>query len=241
MQIKIEKFEGPLDLLLQLIEDQKLDITQISLANVTEHFLQYLRTPDAIKPAELADWLVVAAKLLVIKSKTLVPSLALTAEETEDATDLAWQLYQYKCYKEIAKYLRSLDERQAQGWSRHIAFDEKITFYPDPAASVSTLRDAMRYLGKTLEEITSLPKKILEEVVTITEKIEHLQKTIQEKLELKLRDLVSSAKSKTEVIVTFLALLELVKQRILSVEQESLFADIVIKRSELPSPGLGRD
>ena len=233
MRVKLQQFEGPLDLLLQLIEQEKLDITEISLGHVTEQFLQYMRQTDALRPHEMADWLVVAAKLLVIKSRILVPSLEVATEDYEDATNLAWQLYQYKCYKEASRYLEKLDLKHQQGWSRHAAFSEKISFYHDPGVTASALRDAMRFLAKTLEDIAGLPKKILEEVVTITEKITHLQKEIREKVELKLKDLVKSAKSKTEVIVTFLALLELVKQNLLTVEQHALFSDITIKKTEI--------
>src|SRR3989338_8590118 len=204
MKIKTAQFEGPLDMLLQLIEEQKLSITDISLAHVTEQFLAYIRTPNNLRPQDLADWLIVAAKLLVIKSRVLEPTLELSAEEEQDATNLAWQLYQYKCYKEIARYLKGIDAKQMQSWGREAVFAEKISFYPDPSANIPALRDTMKYLAKTLEEIVSLPKKVLEEVMTISEKIEHLQKSIQEKVEVKLRDLVSGAKSKTEVIVTFL-------------------------------------
>lgn len=230
MKIKLQHFEGPLDLLLQLIEEQKLDITEISLAAVTEQFLNYIRSANALKPKDLADWLVVAAKLLVIKSRVLIPHLELSEEEEQDASNLAWQLYQYKCYKEAAKYLKTVEHRRQQAWGREAVFAEKISFHPDPASNVSALHSAMKYLAKTLEEIVSLPKKILEEVITISEKIEHLQKILAEKVELKLKDLVSGAKSKTEVIVTFLALLELVKQKIFVVEQETLFSDITIKK-----------
>ena len=111
MRIKIAQFEGPLDLLLRLIEEEKLNITEISLAHVTEQFLRYLRSQAYLKPQELADWLVVAAKLLVIKSHVLVPSLELPPEEREEATNLAWQLYQYKLYKEAARILRSFEAK----------------------------------------------------------------------------------------------------------------------------------
>lgn len=232
MEIKLQQFEGPLDLLLQLIEEQKLEITQISLAAVTEQFLEYLRAQTTLRPREFADWLVIAAKLLVIKSKALLPALKLDDEEEQEATDLAWQLYQYKCYKEAAKYLGRLDSKQKQGWGRVNALTDRIAFFPDPRATPDALRDAMRYLAKTLEEILKLPKQVLEEVVTITEKIDHLQKLIREKVELKLRELIKTAKSKTEVIVTFLALLELVKQKILTVDQETIFSDIIIKRHD---------
>lgn len=230
MRVKVQNFEGPLDLLLRLIEEQKLDITQISLATVTEQFLEYMRSQTKLPPQELADWLLVAAKLLVIKSKALIPQLEISEEEEQEATSLAWQLYQYKLYKEAAKALRKFDLRRRQGWSRQVVLTEKITFYPDRAVTTALLRDAMRYLAKTLAEIAVLPKKVLEEVVTITEKIDHLQKLISEKIELRLRDLIGKATSKTEVIVTFLALLELVKQKILTVEQETMFSEIIIKK-----------
>ncbi len=230
MKIKVAQFEGPLDLLLQLIEEQKLEITQISLASVTEQFLEHLRSQTGLKPQELADWLVIAAKLLVIKSKALLPALNLAPEEEQEATDLALQLYQYKRYKEAARYLAGLDSKRRQGFCRHAGFAEKITFYPDSRITPALLHSAMRYLAKTLEEIASLPKQILEEVVSISEKIGDVQKIIQEKVELKLKELLSNTRSKTELIVTFLALLELVKQKILTVEQEAIFSDIIIKR-----------
>ncbi|MBI4050280.1 MAG: segregation/condensation protein A [Candidatus Doudnabacteria bacterium] len=233
MRVKVAQFEGPLDLLLHLIEEQKLDITQISLASVTEQFLQHMRSQTHLSPQELADWLVIAAKLLVIKSKALVPSLKLEPEEEEDATSLAWQLYQFKRYKEAARYLATLDAKRRQGWSRVASFTEKIAFYPDPSANPSRLRDAMRALAESLEKIAALPKKILEEVVTISEKIEVLQNLLAEKLELRLRDLLEASRSKTDMIVTFLALLELVKQRILTVEQEAIFSEIIIKKQNV--------
>ena len=239
MKIKLDQFEGPLDLLLHLIEEDKLDITQISLAHVTEQFLEYLRTLQTLNPAALADWLVVAAKLLVIKSKALIPSLELEPEEEESATNLAWQLWQYRRYKEAAKHLRQIESRGLQGFGRGrggVFFE--ASFFPDPAVTSSALRDAMRFLGKTLEELMRLPKQILGEVVTISEKINHLQKTIAEKVELKLRDLVAASKSKTEVIVTFLALLELVKQKILTVDQETIFSEILIKKNSSPPSSL---
>ena len=231
MRVKVAQFEGPLDLLLRLIEEQKLDITQISLAQVTEQFLGYMRSLPGLKPQELADWLLVAAKLLVIKSKALMPTLKLPEEEEQEAGGLAWQLYHYKRYKEAARYLRKLDLRRRQGWERQVMWVEKVTFYPDPHLTRATLRDAMKYLAKTLEEITRLPRKVLEEVVTISEKIDTLQKLLAQKLEVRLRDLLKKTNSKTELIVTFLALLELVKQKILTVEQETIFSDIVIKKN----------
>jgi len=231
VKIKVEQFEGPLDLLLQLIEGQELDVTAMSLANVTEQFLDYVKQLEEKNPTHLADFLVIAAKLLVIKSKALLPNLDLGIEEEESAMDLTHQLLVYKKYKEAAKYLRRFDLRRHQSWTRESDFNDRVTFVPDSAATPDALANSIRVLANELKEIVRLPQQILAEVVSITEKIEHIQRLIAEQVETSLSSLIKEAKSKTEVIVTFLAVLELTKQRIVSLEQNKLFEDIMIKRT----------
>ncbi len=230
MQIKVEQFNGPLDLLLRLIEEQKMDITQIALAAVTEQFLQYIKKLEIIEPTSLADYLSVAAKLLVIKSKAILPTLELDAEDEEIAIDLEAKLLLYKKYKEAAKYLRLLDNKRKQSFDRTVSFEEKINFYPDPDVSADLLHQCILKTLRALEEINNLPKATVKEAISIQEKINSLQNMLSEKIQTKMSDLIASAKDKTEVIVTFLALLELIKQRILSVEQEQIFSEILIKK-----------
>lgn len=232
VKVKIEQFEGPLDLLLQLIEGQELDITTLALANVTEQFLDYVKQLQEKNPTHLADFLVIAAKLLVIKSKALLPNLELGVDEEESAYDLTQQLVLYKKYKEAAKYLRRFDLQRHQSWTRESDFNDRITFVPDPEITPTILSDSMRKLANELKEIIRLPQQVMAEVVSITEKIEHIQKLIAEKVETSLSSLLKDAKSKTEIVVTFLALLELTKQRILTVEQSSIFSDIIIRKKE---------
>src|SRR3989338_572757 len=129
---KVAQFEGPLDLLLSLIEQRQLDITTIALAEVTEQFLQYLKQLQSIDPTALADYLSIAAKLLVIKSKAILPTLELETEEEDAGFDLESRLLLYKQYKEAAKSLKDLDNRRKQSFSRSITFEQKISFYPDP-------------------------------------------------------------------------------------------------------------
>src|ERR1700704_4352389 len=104
--IKLKQFEGPLDLLLSLIEDQKLSITEIALAQVTEQFLQYIRQLEHIDPTVLADYLSIAAKLLVIKSKAILPTLEVEPEEEDAGHDLEGRLLLCKQFKEVTKYLK---------------------------------------------------------------------------------------------------------------------------------------
>ena len=232
MQIKTAQFEGPLDLLLKLIEDQQLDVSTLALAHVTEQFLMHVKGLEEKNPLNLADFLVIAAKLLVIKSKSLLPNLDLGVDDEETAFDLTAQLLTYKKYKEAAKYLKRLDGRRKQSWGREVDFTDRITFFPDPEITADVLAQNLRLVVAQLREIVRLPQDVMKEVVSISDKITHIQKLISEKLETSLSSLIKDAKSKTEVIVTFLALLELTKQRIVQLEQTEHFADIIIKRSE---------
>jgi segregation and condensation protein A len=235
VQVNITQFNGPLDLLLQLIEQQQMDITQISIAAVTEQFLQHIKTLEKVEPTSLADYLSVAAKLLVIKSKAILPTLQLDKEEEEIAIDLEQKLLLYKKFKEASKYLKTLDNKRKQSFTRETTFDEKITFYPDPEITPDRFKESILGTLHALEEINNLPKATVKEAISIQDKIASLQDLLTDKIQTKMSDLIATAKDKTEVIVTFLALLELIKQRILIVDQEQIFSEIIIKKNEAQS------
>src|SRR3989344_2636894 len=143
LKTKLQQFEGPLDLLLSLIEQRQLDITTIALAEVTEQFLQYIKELKHIDPTVLADYLSIAAKLLVIKSKAILPTLELEAEEEDAGFDLEAKLLLYKQFKEVAKYLKTLDNKRKQSFSRSATFEQKISFYPDPNVTSKKLHTAI--------------------------------------------------------------------------------------------------
>lgn len=229
-QVQLEKFQGPLDVLLQLIEEQQLPISEISLAAVTQQFLRYIKTLQNISPDLLADFLTVASKLIVIKSKSLIPTLEEELEEDE-ATDLTEQLIQFKKYKEVAKYLQALESKRKIMYFGEGNAHITASFFPDVSVTVSRLHAAMQSLARSLEDITSIPKQVVREIISIKDKIRDLQETLSRKLEFKLFETLKSS-SKTEKIVTFLAILELIKERILTVEQEMLFSDITIRRRQ---------
>jgi segregation and condensation protein A len=232
-QIKLHQhqFEGPLDLLLNLIEEQKLDITQITLANVTEQFLAYIKELEQVDPTVLADYLSIAAKLLVIKSKAILPTLEIDEEDEEIGGDLTEKLILYKQFKEVAKHLKQLDNGN-QSFTRQLTFSERISFLPDPSVATDTLHTSILGVLQGLKELDNLPKAKIKEAISIQEKIDHLQSLITNQIETKLSTLLATAKNRGEVIITFLALLELTKQKILTVEQETLFTDITIKKYE---------
>jgi len=234
--VKLEQFEGPLDLLLSLIEQRQLDVTQIALAEVTEQFLQYIKQLESVDPTILADYLSIAAKLLVIKSKAILPTLELEAEEEDAGHDLESKLLLYKQFKEVAKYLKTLDNKRKQSFTRTLSFEEKITFYPDPAVNAEILHKSILTVLNGLRELDALPKAKIKEAISIQEKIDNLRGFLEAQVETKLSDLLKTAKNKSEIIITFLALLELIKQKIFTVNQEALFTDITItKYQNLPA------
>ncbi len=233
-QIKVQQFEGPLDLLLSLIEEQKLNITEISLAQVTEQFLGYIRQLEKVNPTAMADYLAIAAKLLVIKSRAILPTLEVeTEDEDENEEDLASKLLLYKQFKEVAKHLKKLDQRGNQSFTRTLVFSQRINFWPDPEVTAEVLHSNIKNVVQALKELDNLPKAKVKEAISIQERIAHLQMQLSSQIETKLSDLLSTSKNKGEVIITFLALLELIKQRMFTVNQDDLFSDITIKKYEV--------
>ncbi len=230
LQTKLKQFEGPLDLLLTLIEERKLDITQIALAEVTEQFLHYVKSLQILDPTTLADYLSIAAKLLVIKSRAILPSLQLEPEDEESVIDLESKLFLYKQFKEVAKYLRKLDNRRKQSWSRNLSFAQRISFFPDPNITAKELHSVILRVLMGLKELDALPKARIKEAISIQEKISQLKIQLGQQVETKLSDLIKTAKNKSEIIITFLALLELIKQKMLTAHQESLFNEVIIKK-----------
>ncbi len=232
-KVKLQQFEGPLDLLLKLIEDRELDITKLALAEVTEQFLQYIKQLEAVDPTTLADYLSIAAKLLVIKSKAILPTLEIETEEEDAGQDLESRLILYKQFKEVAKYLKKLDSNRKQSWTRLVSFEEKVSFYPDPNITTKELYDAVMLVVLGLKELDNLPKAKIKEAISIQEKIDNLRNSLSLQVETKLSDLIKTAKNKSEVIITFLALLELIKQKIFVADQETLFSDVIIKKYDI--------
>lgn len=228
----MEKFTGPLDLLLQLIEQEELDITEVSLAQVTNQYLEYLKQVEELNPEEVADFLVVAAKLLLIKSRLLLPSLNLGGEE--EAQELELQLRLYQRFMSVGKAIDKLWRAQHIAWMRPkpLVIKSEAPSGPPPNLTAPALVQSLKRVIAALEPIIKLPQITLQKAVSITEKIQSLKSLILKKAHLNWQSLIYEAKDKTEVIISFLALLELVKQRQLIAEQSALFQDINLTRPE---------
>ncbi len=211
-QVRQQSFEGPLDLLLQLIEKDELDITTIALSEVTEEYLKRVEALQRDRIPEISDFLVIAARLLLIKSRSLLH------EETEEepADDLAAQLAEYKLYRELS---RLLGERlEAPGVSLGKAPSD-YAWTPRLVAdgvSLNGLHQAFAQVVERLPTQTPLDERLLEEVVTIEECIAAVRNAVAKK-PARFETLFAGLKNRVALIVTFLALLELVKQRLVMI------------------------
>lgn len=227
-KIKLEHFEGPLDLLLRLIEEEEMDITQISLAKVADQFIEYVEISKEMNPEEIADFLVVASKLLLIKSKVLLPTLEI---DDEEASDLEKQLKIYKEYYQASKVIEQMIRKKRFTFSREKpirVFQRK--FSPPKKLKIKDLGVMFGEVLKRIGPIVNLPKEVITKTITITEKINQIKKYILEKVSFNFKKLLNNGGTKTEVIVSFLAMLELVKQRTIEVTQSGMFEDIEIKK-----------
>lgn len=234
-QVKTGQFSGPLEKLLELIEAKQLEITQINLADVTADFLKYLESfSGAAGPDVLADFLVVAGKLILIKSKVLLPSLELTDEEKSDIQNLELQLKLYQQFKRAAENIKKLWNNNQQSYSREFfaGFGEARVFYPPQDLTVDDLTRAIRRLVSSiralLPEATATVKRL---VVTLESKIKELTARMTQAAEMSFKKAVSG-KVKIEIIVSFLALLHLLRERIIKVEQDEIFGDIILRKQE---------
>ncbi len=230
--ITLEKFEGPLDLLLQLIEKNKLNITEISLTKVTDQYLAYLEENKNIASEEVADFLVIAAKLIYLKSRYLLPDLAIAEED--DGLSLAKQLKIYRQYYLASKHINKLWlDRKLKGYSRNGDYKNfiEVGFVPPQDIKPHDLRDWWLEILQRLDQVVNLPKVVMLKAISISEKIKHIKDLIAGASQLKFSELINAKNNKTEIVVSFLAILELVKQKDIVVQQDSLFTDFNIYKN----------
>ncbi len=233
-KIALEQFEGPLDLLLQLIEKNKLQITEISLAKITDQYLTFIEESDNLLSEEVADFLLIASRLIYIKSKYLLPDLVLDTED--DAASLEKQLKIYRQYFEASKHINKFyNDKHRQSWSRQQAMKlpVKQEFVPPVNIDTSALKNIFADVLSKIERFVNIPKVVMQKAVSIGEKILHLKQLMKDKLEIKFSHLVTDSNNRMETIVSFLAMLELIKQREIFAEQSDVFGEInIVIKSE---------
>jgi segregation and condensation protein A len=232
--VRIEQFEGPLDLLVQLIEKEKLDITEISLNQIADQYLQYLEKVQKIDPAQLAEFLYVASRLILIKSKALLPMLELTSEEEEGIEELKFSLAEYRRFKKAAQNLGKIYHSPSSMYSREGYAGLSPVFCPPPGLKKEELSLCLSSIIKSLPTLEKLPEEVLTEIISLKEKIAEIEKNLIQRAQNSFTSLFKGRHiKKTEIIVTFLALLELVKKKTVQVEQATLFENIVITKKDV--------
>ncbi|MBW8010000.1 MAG: hypothetical protein FVQ83_01995 [Chloroflexi bacterium] len=226
-------FEGPLDLLLQLIKRAELDITNLALAQVTDQFLLHIKDIQEVAFDEVSSFLVIASKLMQIKSEALLPRPPEIEPGEEDVSDdLVRQLIIYKRYKEIAEFL---NERESLGLRTYLRMapppkvDGKLDL---SGVNIDDLINAAVQVFSRIKESSPIGPKVTPYRVSIVEKIKHITATLREKRASSFKSLLGKTSTKVEIVVTFLAMLELVKRYLIIADQEVLFGEIKLKPTE---------
>ncbi|MBM3252903.1 MAG: chromosome segregation protein ScpA [Candidatus Omnitrophica bacterium] len=231
-KVKLDVFEGPLDLLLFLIKKEEIDIYDIPIAEITDQYLEYLELMKMLDLNIAGEFLVMAATLMHIKSRMLLPPEELTPEEEEQEdprVELVRKLLEYKKFKEAASELAKRELTERNVFTRQFsegATEEEGQYFE------ASLFDLISAFSKVLKK---LPKEIFYEIIkdefTIEEKIHEIFHRLINEPVLYFTQLFNNSKSKLEVIITFLAVLELIRLREILIRQEILFGEIQIVRN----------
>lgn len=224
--IRTAAYEGPLELILELIEKRKLLVNELSLAQVTDDFIAYVKGGEGFPMEDAANFINVAATLLLIKSRSLLPELELSHEEEADVEDLKRRLEAYEAVRNAARDLGKLFGRRVM-LPRGDREPEAL-FAPSRDLSQESIESALRTLLASKEKEATLPEVRIRPMVSIEEMMDTLRTRVERALTLSFKEFTGSKTEKVEVIVSFLALLELVKMGAVEAAQYDPWGDIKI-------------
>lgn len=235
-KIKTEVFEGPLDLLLSLIEKRKLFINDIALAKVADDYIGYVKQCDQLPVKDTAQFILVASTLVLIKSKSLLPSLQLNMEEQESIDDLEERLKVYQRVKLLSARIQEKFGGRMM-FQRMPSRDQQPIFSPDDTTTISGIVDAVQCVLQSLPKYEQMTRTVVQHVVSLEEVITALTERITSNLQMSFDNFLGEGKKeKVQVVVSFLAMLELVKQGMITVRQETQFEDIHMESREIGTP-----
>ena len=234
-KVSLRVFEGPLDLLLRLIEREELDITEVSLAVVTDQYLAHLAELHSRSAANLADFLAVAARLLLIKSRVLLPSPPPNSQGEQEADEEEWEydlvtrLREYKRFKEVAAGLREREESGMRSYARMAPPPEVPSLHKPDAHDPEMLRQAYRRVLEANPQAKPVDDVVSPLNIHMRDCLSNILHHVRRNDQTRFSTLMAEARSWLEVIVTFVAMLELIKQRQITVAQEKLFGEIYLR------------
>lgn len=240
INVKTEVFEGPLDLLLTLIEKRKLLINEVSLAKVADDYVEYLKAHPEFPLGETAHFILIASTLVLIKSKSLLPTLDLTQEEQESVEDLEYRLKLYQKFREVGKSMQQLFGEQILYEKSFVRANDPL-FTPDQNCTISGLHEA---INRTIHNLPKpkevVPKAVVQKVISLDEMMNRLSERITRAARTSFKEFSGHGKEERHnVVVSFLAMLELVKQGALRVEQSERFSDILMESDGVSTPHYG--
>lgn len=236
-KIRLEVFEGPLDLLLYLIKKDEVNIYDIPIAQITDQYMQYLDMMALLDLDIVGDFLVMAATLMQIKSKMLLPPdpSEVAAEEEDPRDELVRRLLEYKKFKEAAADLQN-KETVRQDFFRRMLDEEKFKEMKEDATEVYFEANLFDLISAFSNALKNVPKNVFYEVIkeeyTVEQKIHDILHLFLHEQKVLLKDLFSKARSKDEIIVTFMAILELIRLREVVAMQKGIFGEIEVLRNK---------
>lgn len=238
--VKTDVFEGPLDVLLDLVEKRKLFVNDISLAAVADDYIAHLKTFEKMPVDFVSNFLIVASTLVLIKSKSLLPTLSLTDEENADIHELERRLQELQRIRELSVGVRRMFGSSIVFPKSHTQSHE-VVFAPTQEIAIPNIVNAIRDIIARFPKKVTLPKVLVKKVVSLEEMMDRLTTRITSSFKMSFREFAGVGKEeKVNVIVSFLAMLELVKQGMIAVTQNSYGEDIEIETNVLETPQYGK-
>jgi segregation and condensation protein A len=232
--IQARGHEGPLELILELIEKRKLLVNELSLSQVTDDFIQYVRSHETFPMEDASNFIGVAATLLLIKSRSLIPELELSTDEEEDVEDLKRRLEQYEKARDAARELAKLFGRSVM-----VSAGDRVPepmFAPSRDLTLEAIEHALVATLAALEKEEKLPEVRVRTIISIEEVMDDLKRRVEHAMTLSFKEFTGSKGERVEMIVSFLALLELVKQGAVEAAQYDAFGDIRITNTSASVP-----
>lgn len=233
--IQTEVYSGPLDLLIDLIERRKLLVNDISLASVTDDYMKYVTTQGAHSLHDFADFIVLAATLLLLKSKSLLPILELTEDEEGGVEELEARLKFYQIFRSAGKVIEAIFGKNILH-ERPYVVDRTPIFLPDRFTTLDALKSSISSVVHNLPKKIEKPKVQVRKIVSLEDMMLNLQTRIERQFSFKFKDFAGTDSERSTVIVGFLAVLEMVKQGMILVTQSTRFTDIEIERNGTSVP-----
>ncbi len=245
ISVKTPVFEGPLEVLLELIESRKLLINDITLAQVTDDYIARVSGMGELPLEEASSFVALAATLLLIKSRSLLPTLSLTQEETQSIDELERRLAQYQIVREAARSLGN-SLRTAPALFDGTLPEREPVFMPDAHTTTEELKLAiLRVIMEFPKAVATLPKVAVKKAISLEEMISKLADRVNNAIHLSFHEFAGHSsgavprEKRYDIVVSFLALLELVKQGVIRAQQEGSFGDIMLETDAVTTPKYG--